>query len=134
MLTLDEFQKLANELYDDIPEVLFDGLTGGIIIQEHAEQRDDDLPDVYVLGEYVQDDFGLGRYIVLYYGSFALLFKGEPAAVWEEELWETMVHEVRHHVEALAGIEDLNVEDAEQMAEFRRLAAARRGRPARDDL
>lgn len=120
MLTIDQFEQLANDLYDRIPELFFDGLSGGIIISEHTEQRDLDLPDVYVLGEYVEDEYGLGRYIVLYYGSFAALFAGEPRSIWEEELWETMMHEIRHHVESLAGVHDLDVEDERQLAEFRR--------------
>lgn len=123
MLTIEQFEQLANGLYDRIPEQFLDGLTGGIIISEATEQRDPDLPDVYILGEYVEDHYGLGRYIVLYYGSFAELFAEEPESVWEEELWETMVHEIRHHVESLAGIQDLDLEDERQLAEFRQWAA-----------
>lgn len=122
MLTIDEFERLANEFYDLIPERFFDGLNGGMIIHEEAEQRDPDLPDVYVLGEYVEDDYGLGRYIVLYYGSFAALFAEEPRDVWEDELWETMVHEIRHHIESQAGLFDLDLEDEADLAEFRRWA------------
>lgn len=122
MLTIEEFEELANELYDEIPPQFLEGLSGGIIISEEAEQRDPDLPDVYILGEYVEDHYGLGRYIVLYYGSFAALFADEPFEVWEDELWETMVHEIRHHVESLAGVHDLDIEDAIQLAEFRRWA------------
>lgn len=122
MVTLDQFEELANELYERIPEKFFHGLSGGIIINEQAEQRDPDLPDVYVLGEYVEDDYGLGRYIVLYYGSFAALFGDEPTSVWQEELWETMIHEIRHHIESLAGIDDLEKEDELELAEFRRWA------------
>lgn len=121
-VSLDEFERLANDFYDRIPERFFEGLSGGILIDERAEQRDPDLPDVYVLGEYVQDDYGLGRYIVLYYGSFAALFGDEPQSVWEDELWETMVHEIRHHIESQAGLFDLDLEDERQMAEFRRRA------------
>lgn len=123
MLSIDRFEQLANDLFDRIPEQFLDGLTGGIIISEETEQRDEDLPDVYILGEYVEDPYGLGRYIVLYYGSFAQLFADEDDAVWEEELWETMVHEIRHHIESLAGLHDLDLEDERQLAEFRRWAA-----------
>lgn len=124
MLSIDEFQALANEMYDDIPERFLEGLSGGIIISESTEQRDPDLPDVYILGEYVEDHYGLGRYIVLYYGSFAALFADEPFEVWEDELWETMMHEIRHHVESLAGVNDLDIEDELKLAEFRRWAKA----------
>lgn len=133
VLSIEEFEELANELYDEIPPKFLEGLSGGIIISEEAEQRDPDLPDVYILGEYVEDPYGLGRYIVLYYGSFAKLFADEPPEVWEEELWETMLHEIRHHIESLAGLNDLDIEDAMQLAEFRRWAAEQRQAEGRDE-
>ena len=133
VLSIDDFEKLANELYDAIPPQFLKGLSGGIIISEEAEQRDPDLPDVYILGEYVEDPYGLGRYVVLYYGSFAALFADEPLEVWEDELWETMLHEIRHHIESLAGVNDLDIEDEIHLAEFRRWYAEQRGAEDVDD-
>ncbi len=120
MLSLERFEQMANRLFDRIPPRLMEGLHGGIIISEESEQRDPDLPDVYVLGEYVEDPYGLGCYIVIYYGSFKAVLTGSEPAVWEEELWETMVHELRHHIEAQAGVEDLDLEDLREMEAFRR--------------
>ena len=126
MLSIEEFETLANELYDEIPPALLKGLNGGIVIEEDACQDDPDLPDVYVLGHYVEDPY-LGCYIVLYYGSFAAILGDEPPEVWEEELWETMIHEVRHHVEAMAGESELDIED---MIELERLRREYRGADA----
>ena len=64
---------------------------------------------------------GLGRHIALYYGSF--LQVAGPGFDWEGEVWETLLHELRHHLESLAGRDDLVRED------LRRLAAFRRGGP-----
>ena len=59
---------------------------------------------------------------VLYYGSF-LEVAGEGFD-WEAEVWETLLHELRHHLESLAGRDDLVRED------LRRLDAFRRGGPS----
>lgn len=120
MLDLEAFEELANRLYDEIPPALLEGLNGGILIREEACQNDEDLPDVYIMGEYIDDPYGLGNYIILYYGSFVEVLGDEPPEVWEEELWETMLHEIRHHVELRAGVDDLGLEDLRQLEEFRR--------------
>lgn len=120
MLDLEAFEEMANRLFDEIPPALLEGLNGGILISEEAHQDDPDLPDVYILGEFIDDPFGLGNYIVLYYGSFVQVLGDAPPEVWEEELWETMLHEIRHHVELRAGVDDLDLEDLRQLEEFRR--------------
>lgn len=120
---IDTFHAMACEMYEEIPERLLEGLNGGIVISEEAVQDDEELPDVYILGEYIEDPH-LGNSIMLYYGSFVALFHDEPVEVWEEELWETMLHEVRHHVEHRAGVYDLDLEDLRQLEEFRRQAGS----------
>lgn len=120
MVDLRTFEEMANRLYDEIPEALLQGLNGGILISEEVRQDDPDLPDVYIMGEYIDDPYGLGNYIVLYYGSFRKVLRDEPPEVWEDELWETMLHELRHHVELRAGVDDLDMEDLRQLEEFRR--------------
>lgn len=112
---IDAFTRLADRLLSQVPPALLAGLNGGIQIDEEAVHRPGDPPDVYILGEYVTDDY-LGCFIVLYYGSFAALFDDRESI--EIELWTTLLHEIRHHVEARAGIGDL---DREDLAEWRRL-------------
>lgn len=115
-MTLDAFTELAEEYAEAIPEALLEGLNGGILIEEEARRRDDDPPGVYLLGEYVTDEH-LGALIVLYYGSFIALFGDEDDAddVIADELWETLRHELRHHIEARAGVRDLDKEDLEAL-------------------
>lgn len=93
-----------------VPPALLQGLNGGIVVERNARRRPGDPPGVYLLGEYVEDPL-LGCYIVLYYGSFRRVLAGEPPTVWEQELWDTIRHELRHHVEARAGVRDLERED-----------------------
>ena len=81
-----------------------------------------------ISGEYVQDL--LGSSIVLYYGSFAQVFGDATRSAMEKELRKTLRHEFRHHIEAMAGADDLDVEDARRMEEYRREDEAyRRGKP-----
>jgi hypothetical protein len=45
--------------------------------------------------------------IALYWGSFRQLAGRDPGFDWDGELWETLTHELRHHLESLAGEDDL---------------------------
>ena len=108
------FCRWAGEIVDQLPEPLFWELSGGVQVTREARRRPDDPPAVYLLGEYIVDPY-LGRMVVLYYGSFRRVFAGEPAQVWREELEETILHELRHHIEDLAGLDRLNEEDRQEL-------------------
>jgi len=49
--------------------------------------------------------------VMLYYGSFLRLSRLEEEWDWEEEIWETVTHEIRHHLESLALDDELEVRD-----------------------
>lgn len=115
-MTFEHFKALIEEMVDDIPEQFLQGLSGvHVLPQAHPEPE---YVGVFRLGEYLDpgpSNFlgageGLGRHVALYYGSFAIIASGDPSFDWEEEAWETLTHELRHHVESLAG-EDLLVQD-----------------------
>lgn len=120
-MTLERFQQLVQEMVSDIPDEFMRGLQGVHVLPE--ERVEDEFEDVVRLGEYLDPgpaDFlgageGLGRHIALYYGSFAALAAEDPSFDWEAETWETLTHELRHHVESLAG-EDLLVQDDVEQA------------------
>ena len=103
LLTFDQVGEMLDDLADALPPVLFDGLNGGVNLLEEAVP-DPDFPEgeMYILGEYCDDL--LGRYINLYYGSFAALAKSEDWSVdtWTDELRTTLAHELTHHLEALS--------------------------------
>lgn len=73
------------------------------------------LSEVYTLGhcltERYPSDWGgpdtIRSIVVLYHGSFRALAALDPDFDWEEELWETLTHEVRHHLETLAREDEL---------------------------
>jgi hypothetical protein len=76
-----------------------------------------DHPDIFTLGECValpatsDDPDAVVSRVVLYYGSFAALARDDPDFDWEDEAWETLTHEVRHHVEWRARESGLESQD-----------------------
>ena len=117
MLSIDEVNEILDDYYEQIPMELFAWLNGGVVLLEDALPDPEAGEDVYVMGEYCCDE--MGRYIKIYYGSFAALLADEPRKVWEEELWITLRHELTHHMEGLAGECSLERKDSEQLEQFR---------------
>ena len=121
VLSIDEVNDLLNTQAECLPDALFYALNGGVNLMVD-EKPDPEFPDgeVYILGEYCVDI--LGRYINLYYGSFAALARREnwDREVWADELYTTLTHELTHHIEDRGGLHGLDDRDAEELEEFRR--------------
>ena len=117
VLSFEQAGDLLDKLAESFPEALFDGLNGGVNLQEEAVP-DQEFPkgQVYILGEYCDDL--LGRYINLYYGSFAAMAENEEWTKedWEEELRQTLSHELTHHMEGRSGLHALDDKDEAEMA------------------
>lgn len=109
-VSFDQFCRWADAIVEGLPEPLFRELTGGVQVSRQARRNPEDPPDVYLLGEYIVDPY-LGRLVHIYYGSFQRVFAEDEPEVWREELEETILHELRHHIEDLAGVDWLNEED-----------------------
>ena len=125
-MTFEAFRAEVAAQVDEIPDQFLRGLQG---VHAHPEAYlEEGYEDVWRMGEYLDpgpEDFlggseGLGRHIALYYGSFAAIAEADPDFDWEDEIWETLTHELRHHVESLAGDSSLIEEDMQQKAEFDR--------------
>ena len=125
-MTFEQFQSTIAEMVDEIPDEFLRGLQGVHALEQ--ERPEEEYEEVWRLGEYLDpgaEDFlgageGLGRHVALYYGSFRKVAEFDPDFDWEEELWETLTHELRHHVESLAGDASLVAEDIRQSEEFDR--------------
>ena len=106
---------------EEFPKEFYAELNGGILLLPE-EKQDPDFPDeeLFIMGEFCCDQ--MGRYINIYYGSFAALAEEEDWTQedWEDELWETLAHEFTHHIEGLAGERGLEIKDEAFMQEFRR--------------
>ena len=115
---------MVEEMVQEIPDAFLQGLQGVHVIE--AARPEEGYVDVWRLGEYLDpgpEDFlgageGLGRHVALYYGSFVAVAEGDPDFDWEEEAWETLTHELRHHVESLAGDGRLIGQDLLDALEF----------------
>ena len=102
------------------PTVLFDELNGGVNLLRRPCRTPSFLEgEMYILGGVLRDC--PGRYINLYYGSFAALAEKEDwdRETWREELVTTLSHELTHHMESRGGLHALDDRDAEELAQWR---------------
>jgi hypothetical protein len=60
----------------------------------------------------------MGRYIIIYYGSFIALFGHLSDEQMTRELRKTLRHEFTHHLESLAGEDGLEKEDDDFMRKY----------------
>lgn len=125
-MNYETFAEIADGFWDEIPERFKRGLHGLHVLERL--KPDPEERGLVRLGEYHHSGFpsvlggfeGIGRHIVLYYGSFASVARGNPRFDWEGEIWETLIHELRHHLETLAWNEDLVKEDMKFLSEYRK--------------
>lgn len=105
-MRFDHFSKRAHVVFDEIPPHYKEGIEG--IEVSRRTVLHPSLPDVFTLGECLSEhypsDFGgeIRSRIHLYYGSFLELSRQDEGWDWEEEIFETITHEIRHHLEHLA--------------------------------
>jgi hypothetical protein len=126
-----EFEAHARRVFEEIPEVYRTGVDG-LTVRREAPQHPE-MPGVYTLGECLTEehlsDYGSAdttrSMIALYWGSFRSVAREDPDFDWEEEIWETLTHELRHHLESLAG--DDALEDVDYAADetFKRFEGGR---------
>ena len=104
ILSFDEAGALLDEMAEEFPPEFYDELNGGIaLLPEAKEDPEGEHGELYIMGEYCNDM--MGKYINLYYGSFAALAGQEDWTEedWEDELYTTLAHEFTHHIEGRAG-------------------------------
>lgn len=112
IFSFDQFAEWLEEAVERIPPRYWQNLTGGFNLQEESRQEG----DFWILGEYIEDE-QLGCFIMFYYGSFVELLKDEPEEVWKEEILDTVLHEMQHHLELMAGRDDLGRREMEELAQ-----------------
>lgn len=111
-MNLHAFEELVGRLARDIPPDYLDGV-GAIDVSPrtvpHPVSR-----DVFTLGECIpvhgEGDTITSR-IVLYHGSFRALAQLRSDFDWRAEAWETLTHELRHHLEWRANADALEEYD-----------------------
>lgn len=118
-MDLAPFEELVTRLAGDIPREYFDGITE--VVVSPRTRPHPDRADIFTLGECIplgldaEGSEAVQSRIVLYWGSFRALAELDADFDWPGEAWETLTHEVRHHVEWRARRDDL--EDFDRAAE-----------------
>lgn len=112
-MTYDDFRALIDRLVREVPAAYLDGVVA-------VEVSPKTVPhpvraEIYTLGECIPLDWsGDGRdlqsRVVLYHGSFQALSRLSPFD-WRDEAWETLTHELRHHLEWRASVGALEAYD-----------------------
>ena len=105
-MNIRRFRKTVDAVLESLPPELFRQLNGGVLVRPEAKEDGDAL----IMGEYIEDP-DLGSLGLLYYRSSAEALEGASQEEWEEEIEETVIHELRHHVESLAGVDYLAREE-----------------------
>lgn len=125
-MDFESFSRRAHEAFRDIPEEFLSGVDGLTVRAESLPHPT--LPTVFTLGQCITEAYPsewtgpetLRSVVVLYYGSFRALAEGEPDFDWEDQLWETLTHELRHHLEVLANEDALDGVDYAMEEAFHR--------------
>lgn len=108
--SIDRVNELLDDIADSIPVELYKGLSAGIILLENSKIHKEAInKDLYILGEYFRSP--MEKQIKIYYGSFKVLYPNISEEALKERLREVLIHELTHHLEYRAGINDLENED-----------------------
>ncbi|HEX6693363.1 MAG TPA: metallopeptidase family protein [Longimicrobiales bacterium] len=127
-MTFEAFERAARKVWAEIPSHFKSGVDGMLVEAEAA--RHPGLEEVFTMGECVTEswpsDFGgpdtTRSMVVLYHGSFVEVARDTPDFDWDGEIWETLTHELQHHLESLAGDDALEDMDYAADQNFRRRA------------
>lgn len=124
-MELDDFTSCVSDILDkDIPSELLEGLNLGLIVRPELKASVQE-PDRITMGVYVRSV--MGKQVILYYGSFLYFYKGKSDLYWRRKMLSTIKHELTHHIEALAGQEDLAKKEIYE-AELRKKKASKKDR------
>ncbi len=114
-MTPEDFDALVHEMTTSIPSTFLDGI--GEIVVSFRTVPHPVHAGIFTLGECIPlpatDDSpeGIQSRIVLYHGSFRAIAAMRDDFDWKGEAWETLTHEIRHHLEWKARVPDLEAYD-----------------------
>lgn len=123
-----DFETLIHRLAAEVPPEFLEGIAGIEVLPKvvpHPERA-----GIYTLGECVPlpveggRDGELESRVLLYHGSFQALAQRQPDFDWRGEAWETLTHELRHHLEWRARVPDLEAFDWAAEQNFARMDGA----------
>jgi hypothetical protein len=121
-MRLDHFRDMVERMAAEVPP---DYMVGVAAIEVSPKSLPDPVrAGVYTMGEWIPFDIGSDEVVsrvVLYHGSFLELSRERPDFDWRDEAWETLLHELRHHLESKARATELESYDWAVEQNFARL-------------
>jgi predicted Zn-dependent protease with MMP-like domain len=125
-MDFDAFERFAHALWEEIPAEYREGVDG-LVVRREAEPHPE-IPDVHTLGLCLTEPYPSSyagpettrSVVVLFHGSFQAVAADGSDFDWEGEVWETLTHELRHHLESLVEDETLEGLDYAMDETFRR--------------
>ena len=122
-MELADFRHLVQRLLKEFPASYLDG-----VVDVEVSPKTVPHPvraEIYTLGECIPLEWSgsgsdLQSRVVLYHGSFAALARLGDFD-WREEAWETLTHELRHHLEWQANLAGLEAYDWAAEQNFARI-------------
>ena len=107
-----DFERMVRRIARDIPEEYLSGVVAVDVSPKTVPHPT--RGDVYTLGECIPlhgDADEIQSRVILYHGSFRALAGTRADFAWREEAWETLPHELRHHLEWRANADALEAFD-----------------------
>ncbi|MBQ6622414.1 MAG: metallopeptidase family protein [Mogibacterium sp.] len=118
--SLDDFRNMVADELDQLPQVFFRDLSGGVVVEDRTVLSPYALAnDLYTMGTYTVSP--LGRQIRIFYGSFRNTCRGFSQERLRRRIREVVRHEFRHHMEFLSGMhgkDSLEEEDRRDIKEY----------------
>lgn len=123
-MQIADFRALVERLQRDVPAEFLGG-----VVDVQVSPKTVPHPvrgDVYTLGECIPLEWSgsgadLQSRVVLYHGSFQALARLDDGDFdWRAEAWETLTHELRHHLEWRANVAALEAYDWAAEENFKR--------------
>jgi hypothetical protein len=103
-MRLNDFRTLVSRLSREVPGEFLDGVSE-ITVSPRAVPHPT-RAEIFTLGQCIPFHAGetgapdeIQSRVVLYHGSFRALAELDPAFDWRTEAWDTLTHELRHHLE-----------------------------------
>lgn len=110
-----DFETMVRRMCDEVPPEFLEGVAE-VTVSPRAVPHPA-RAEIYTLGECMplpaETDAAdaLQSRVVLYHGSFLALAQLDDTFDWRHEAWETLTHELRHHLEWRARAPDLEAFD-----------------------
>jgi hypothetical protein len=111
-MRLADFEAMVVRMAGEVPREFVAGVAEIVVSPRTVPHPD--RPGIFTLGECIPLPSpagaaaeGVQSRVVLYHGSFAALARVTPGFDWREEAFETLTHELRHHLEWRARAPDL---------------------------